>query len=111
MKLQYKKYGAIVRPVISVRVKYRSKDVLCEVLIDSGSDESLLDTGIAKFLGIDPEKGEMRKAIGVGGETIVYFIHTVDIEIGGNVYPTEVGFVPRGSVDYGIAGQKGFFDT
>lgn len=99
-----------MRPVISIRVKYRSIVSPCEVLVDSGSDECLLDAGIAEVLGIEPEKGEMRKAIGVGGETIAYFIHTVDIEIGGNMYPTEVGFVPRGSVDYGIAGQKGFFD-
>ncbi len=110
MKLRYKKYGAIVRPVISLRLTYRNKSILSEVLIDSGSDESLLDVSFATEFGIELEKGEMRKAVGIGGQSITYFIHTVDMEIGGEVYPTEIGFIPRGPADYGIAGQKGFFD-
>lgn len=113
MKFRYKKYGPYLRPVIPLKLKYRGITQPYNALVDSGSDECLFDSQVAGLLGIEVEQGEMRKASGVGGQTVIYFVHPVEIEIGGFLYETKVGFVSRagGPFEYGALGQKGFFDV
>ena len=112
MKFRYKRYGGVARPVITVRLKWRGKTIRYEVLIDSGADECMFDAGMADVLGIDLEQGEMRKATGVWGQTVVYFLHPVDVEISGRTYTIDAGFIsrPGAPFEYGAVGQKGFFD-
>ena len=112
MKFRYKKYGPYIRPVISIKVKFKNKAVSYEVLVDSGADECMFDAEIAEILGIDVESGEMHKAMGVGGQTVVYFVHPVEIEVGGWSHEIKAGFIQRvsGPAPYGALGQKGFFD-
>ena len=82
---------------------------MCTNFRIKAKDASIV-VGRTMEFGIDLKKGELRTATGVAGQSVPYYVHIVDIEIGGETYPAEVGFVPRGPVDYGIAGQKGFFD-
>lgn len=112
MEFRYRRFGGIARPVITVNLQWRSKSVRYDVLVDSGADECMFDAATAEYLGIDLQQGEMRKATGVGGQTVVYFVHPIDIHIGEKVYTVEAGFIsrPGGPYEYGAVGQKGFFD-
>ena len=112
MKFPYRRFGGVARPVITLRLKWHSRSVRYDVLIDSGADECMFDAAVAEFLGINLEQGEMRKATGVGGQMVVYFMHPVDIEIGGRMHTIDAGFIsrPGGPFEYGAVGQKGFFD-
>jgi hypothetical protein len=65
-------------------------------------------------LGINVKSGSPKEVFGVGGKASVFFIHKVEIEVGGWTYKIDAGFMPdvAGRVmPYGIVGQKGFFEN
>jgi len=79
--------------------------------VDSGADFCIFDAQIGEILGIDIESGEPRSVSGITGVSENYFIHTVNIEVGGWTYKTKVGFLLNiAQLGYGVVGQKGFFD-
>lgn len=114
MKFNYKKYpGPILRPVIPVKLKNKDLEIGYEVLVDSGADLCIFDEQIGEIIGIDIKKGKPREVFGVGGKASIYYLHKVEIVVGGHSYNIEAGFMPNvaGNVmPYGIVGQKGFFD-
>ena len=62
MKFRYKKYGQatsypVIRPVITVEIKYKDNAVKYEVLVDSGADFCIFDEQIGKLLGINIKRG------------------------------------------------------
>ena len=111
MKFRYKKYApGVLRPVIPIEVIKNSKEVPYEVLVDSGADICIFDAQIAEILGIDVVKGERQEISGLTGFPEYYYLHTIEIKVGGREYKSEVGFMSMRNNAYGIVGQKGFFD-
>ena len=103
----------MLRPVIPIKLKNKELEIGYEVLVDSGADLCIFDAEMAGIIGIDIKKGKIREVFGVGGKASVYYLHRVSIEVGGWLYDIEAGFMPNvaGKVmQYGIVGQKGFFD-
>ena len=111
MKFRYKKYGLdVYRPVIPVEIVKGDIEVPYEVLVDSGADLCIFDSDIAKILDIDVVKGERHEVSGLTGFPEYYFLHSINIIVGGRKYKIEAGFMPLGNNAYGIVGQKGFFE-
>ena len=113
MKFGYVRYGSVLRPVIPITVRHGRNEIVYQVLVDSGADICLFDEEIALALGIPIRQGAMKTVFGVGGKSSVYYVHRVEIGVNGKFKETEIGFMPHvaGSVmQYGIVGQKGFFD-
>lgn len=112
MKFRYKRYGpGILRPVIPIRIRSRSRSVDYEVLVDSGADSCIFDAQIADILGIDLADGERRIVAGITGVQKPYVVHPVTIEVGGRVFETVAGFLPdMPPLGYGVVGQQGFFE-
>ncbi|MEN9614286.1 MAG: hypothetical protein RLZZ347_593 [Candidatus Parcubacteria bacterium] len=115
MKFQYKQYGQnTLRPVVPIRLKNGDLNIGYEVLVDSGADLCIFDAEIGEAIGIDIQSGKMKEVFGVGGKASVYYLHKLDIEVGGWSYTIDAGFMPdvAGRVmPYGLVGQKGFFDN
>ena len=112
MKLDYKRYGKTLRPVIPVTIQHGEAKIGYEVLVDSGADLCIFHEEIGTALGIDVRKGEKCEVFGVGGKASFYYLHTVTLVVGEWPHKVEVGFMPdvAGRVmPYGIVGQKGFF--
>jgi len=113
MKFRYARYGSILRPVIPIKVKNGDNEIGYHVLVDSGADLCLFDEEIGQTLGIDVRSGRAQEVFGVGGKTSAYYLHRVQVEIGGHEYDIEAGFMQNVAghiMPYGIVGQKGFFD-
>lgn len=112
MKFKYKKYSQrILRPVIPIEITHKVISVPYEVLVDSGADICIFDAQIAEILGIDFKKGQEQKVAGIAGKAESYYLHKVDVKVGGWKYQVEAGFLPNvGQFGYGIVGQTGFFD-
>ena len=112
MKFRYKKFGQFLRPVIPIRIKNKDRSVDYEVLVDSGADLCIFDAEIGELIDIDIVTGRRELVGGIAGQTAEYFIHSVEIEVGGWPYKIEAGFLPRvaGDFNYGVVGQRGFFD-
>jgi hypothetical protein len=84
------------------------------VVVDSGADLCIFDAEIGEALGLDVKKGIPKEVFGVGGKASIYFLHRVDVEVGGWTYKIDAGFMPNvaGRIfQYGIVGQKGFFEN
>ncbi|MEK9154380.1 MAG: hypothetical protein AAB798_02825 [Patescibacteria group bacterium] len=112
MKFDYKRYGKILRPVVPIKVKSGGRSVGYEVLVDSGADICIFDGGIGDILGIDVESGEQKLVGGIAGQSAQYYLHDVEIEVGGWPYKIRAGFLRNvaGGFNYGVVGQTGFFE-
>lgn len=114
MKYKYAKYGQVIRPVIPIKVKNKGKEINYYVLVDSGADMCLFHAEIADAIGLDIRKGKPSIVTGVGGKSSEYFLHKVQIEVGGWSYEIEAGFLPDIGgriIPYGLVGQRGFFEN
>lgn len=112
MKFKYKRYGNIHRPVVPIKVKNGARSVGYEVLVDSGADICIFDGDIGDILGLDVESGERQSVGGIAGQSALYYLHDVVIEIGGWPYKIRAGFLRNvaGGFNYGVVGQNGFFE-
>ena len=94
-----------------MRLFYRGKydDVRC--LVDSGADECVFASSVARSLGIDIESGEPRIYYPVGGSSFTGYIHHVGLQILGfdERIEIEAGFAERNK--FSLLGQDGFFDN
>ena len=113
MKFNYKKYGrGVLRPVIPIEVRFGSKSMFYDVLIDSGADFCVFDGRIADILGIKLDKSKKQMMVGITGKAEPYYSQKVTIVVGGWSHTAEVGFKPNlAGPGYGVVGQKGFFDN
>ncbi len=112
MKFKYKRYGNILRPVIPIKIQSGGHSVSYEVLVDSGADICIFDGGIGDILGLNVEGGERQSVGGIAGQSASYYLHDVEIEVGGWPYNIKAGFLRNvaGGFNYGVVGQRGFFE-
>jgi hypothetical protein len=80
-------------------------------MIDSGTAEILLHTGIGEAMGIDIASGEKALYGGIGG-VIEGYKHTLRMQVRGdrNTYEVACAFAPIEGMD-ALFGQRGFFEN
>lgn len=75
-------------PLVKLMVRYRGKEkILTNVLIDTGSSNTIFDTDAVEDLDImiDPQNGRAKRMYGIGGESeLCYEQEIKDILIGDN---------------------------
>jgi Aspartyl protease len=110
VKFPYLRYSAtVVRPVIPVTIKLGRRSAQYDILIDSGADMNILDSEVAKDLGIKLESGTLATVMGATGEAETVYVHQVTFTVGSESFRTRAAFLARPQ-SYGLAGQRGFFD-
>ena len=114
MKFIYKKLTmGLDRPIIRIELKNpRSQQQISFLaLVDSGADICLIPGDLATLIGIDVAAGERRDVGGVvAGERRPYYLHDIDLGVGGGFATTSVGFMPDLAPNgHGLLGQSGFF--
>ena len=102
----------IYHPMITVGISANSHSAVCFAMIDSGTDDTLVDAGFAKMLGIDESKCEKTKVGGIVGQTADAFKAKVKLKIEKfeEEFETEIIFVP-GMFVAGLLGQKDIFEN
>ena len=87
MKFEYKRLSSgVSRPIIpiSVRNPDTRKAVRYFALVDSGADNCILGAEIGELIGLTIEDGKPSTISGVvAGQSRPYYIHEVEIEVGG----------------------------
>jgi len=102
----------ISRPYVDVRLYHGNKYDHVRALIDTGADNSLFHSSIAKNLGIDLKAGRFQEFAGIAaGSTIDVCFHPIQLQIQGfsNGIDYEAGFTESDWVG-ALLGQSGFFD-
>ena len=114
MKFSYKRYHTLERPVVPIVIRNPQTGLAVgyEALIDSGSDLCIFSSEIGELVGLDVLSGEAHFIGGVvAGERRPYYLHAIEISIGGQVYTTSAAFMPDLSKSgHGLLGRAGFFD-
>jgi hypothetical protein len=115
MKFAYKRFaGGIERPIIPIIVRNPAtrQSVRYLALVDSGADECIFAAEIGELIGLDVLAGWERSVSGVvAGQIRPYYVHDVEIEVGGTRRRSAVGFMPDLAANgHGLLGQTGFFD-
>jgi hypothetical protein len=115
MKFSYKRFASgIERPTIPIIVRnpVTEQSVRYLALVDSGADQCIFAGEIGELIGLDVAAGTKHTVSGVvAGQTRPYYVHDVEIEVGGWRRPAAVGFMPDlASNGHGLLGQAGFFD-
>jgi hypothetical protein len=115
MKFVYKRFASgIERPIIPIAVRnpVTGQAVRYLALVDSGADQCIFAGEIGELIGLDVTGGTEHAVSGVvSGQTRPYFVHDVEIEVGGWRRPAPVGFMPDLAPNgHGLLGQSGFFD-
>ena len=102
---------ALLKPLITVVLRYQDKKQKLFTLVDSGADVCLFPKDVADILGIDIKNGAMVFITGIGGGQIPFYFHEVEILLGEYQVKTKVGFSNSHIGVSGILGQQGFFDN
>jgi len=115
MKFAYKRFASgIERPIIPIIVRNPAtrQSVRYLALVDSGADACIFAAEIGELIGLDVSAGRERTVSGVvAGQARPYYVHDVEIEVGGWRRPAAVGFMPDLAPNgHGLLGQSGFFD-
>jgi predicted aspartyl protease len=115
MKFSYKQFASgIDRPIIPIIVRNpkTQQSVRYQALVDSGADQCIFSGEIGELIGLDVTAGVEHAVSGVvAGQTRPYYMHDVEIEIGGRRRAATVGFMPDLAPNgHGLLGQAGFFD-
>ena len=115
MKFVYKRFASgVERPIIPVIVRNPAtqQSVRYQALVDSGADQCIFAGEMGELIGLDVTAGTEHKVSGVvAGQTRPYYLHDVEIEIGGWRRAATVGFMPDLAANgHGLLGQAGFFD-
>lgn len=103
----------VYRPVISVGIQANGRTIRSDALVDTGSNFSIFDIGLAEILDI---KLEGRKPTvefsGVGGALVDGYEEDVTLVVGEVEVETSVFFAENISGQgYGLLGMYGFFDS
>ena len=116
MKYQYTTYlpegirgKFIKRPMVEIEIMGPNGRHKQLALVDSGADYSIFSAEIAKYLGIDLERGRTSLVTGITGRTSVVM---VDVEV--KIEHLDSSMIPVGFIDSphvgALLGQEGFFD-
>ena len=105
-----KKLKTIYRPYILVKLGNKNKwsKNFIKALIDSGSDYNVFPSSFANEIGIDYEKGEYKKIVGVGGLSVDSYMHFVKIKVENKEFETVIQF--GNHIQTPLLGREGFFN-
>jgi hypothetical protein len=117
LKFDYIKIGKYKRPIIPVRISFKSNSVNTPALIDSGADFNLFPMGIAESLGIKLNLDKPITFNGVGSEmpSMTGYMAVIDLMVfskGEHIsFSTPITFtneIPSNGIS--LLGEFGFFD-
>lgn len=101
-----------LRPIIAVIVGVPGQSFIADAVADSGADDTVFPSRIARRLGIDLDQAAQGIASGVGGATIPCRYASVSLRITDGIeiyeWPTTVAFADN--IARGLLGHVGFFD-
>jgi predicted aspartyl protease len=109
-RFPYKKIRGIYQPLIPIGVQFDSLWLPLEVYIDSGAEYTVIEARIAHSVGFNYRQGK-RIYLKVGnGSLMTVYLNRLNIQLGKNCLPCDVGFSEQLNVNYNILGKVDIFE-
>jgi hypothetical protein len=107
-----KNFPFFLHPLVTVNIYNRTRKLTTKAHLDTGADQTLINAGLAKALGIDNyKKGIETVTWGIEGVPQKVYLHDIELEVDGlpnSRYKTNVGFMKSNTIGV-LLGQLGFF--
>ena len=98
------------RPLIELRINYKTAHFDCLALLDSGADNCLFPAEVGEYLGIrNIRSGKTKIFGGIGKGAIKAYFHDVLLRVRDLSFKCRAGFT-YDKMPCVLLGQKGFFD-
>ncbi len=105
----YEKLGNHFFPILPIRLRHNTREIITAGLLDSGALISLFTMDVAEGLGIDVKKGK-KESLGGISKQIDIFIHELEFEVFDKKFVCPVAFSKEFAADINIIGRLGFFE-
>lgn len=109
-ELQIPEIGQFWIPTAKVELISEKRNYLCEMIVDSGADITLVPRSLGEFLGLSFQGEKIREIRGIGEGTIPYVIKTVETKIGNFKFESRIGVTLIEEVPL-ILGRLDIFDN
>jgi len=107
---RYKPFRGHLAPIITIGVRIEAVWYPLEVYVDSGALYTVLHARIAEGVGFDYRTGSrIYLQVGDGGFIPVY-LHNLEIQLGTERFPAQVGFSEKLGVGFNVLGRMGVFE-
>ncbi len=91
-EVEIPEFGIKWIPTAQVRLVTAKAVYLCEMIVDSGADITLIPRSLGEFLGFSlGKKNEIREIRGIGEGTIPYVINILNMKIGEYIIHSRLG--------------------
>lgn len=108
-EIEISDFGIKWIPTAQVRLLTNEETYLCEMLVDSGADITLIPRRLGEFLGFSLDGEKIREIRGIGEGAIPYTIRTMQIKIGEYFIQARIGITLIEEVPL-ILGRLDVFD-
>ncbi|MBI5400080.1 aspartyl protease family protein [Candidatus Saganbacteria bacterium] len=78
-------------PTANVRLISNNARYLCEMLVDTGADISLVPRSLGEFLRLNLDKEKIREIRGIGETAIPYVVKTIEFQIAKTIFSARIG--------------------
>lgn len=108
-ELSIPEIGTLWLPTANIELITESTNYLCEMLVDSGADITLIPRSLGEFLGFSFTGEHIHEIRGIGEGTIPYIIKPISVKIGEYKLDVNIGIALIEEVPL-ILGRLGVFD-
>ena|SRR3990167_3225747 len=92
-------------PIIPIGIRSRNGQWWkINAYLDSGAFYSIFDDTVAELLELPLAKGGLRHAIVGDGDTIPFYVHQIELQVGKDQFPMAIGFSKQLKVGFNILG-------
>lgn len=109
-ELNIPEVGILWIPTAKLELISNETIYLCEMIVDSGADITLIPRSLGEFFGFTFERESIREIRGIGEGTIPYVIKTMNIKIGKYEIQVRIGMALIEEVPL-ILGRLDVFDA
>lgn len=105
-------YPFFLHPLLQINLCNGTKRFLTVGHLDTGADQTLINAGIAKYLGIDWRGGKESAVVGIDGVLKKIYLHDIGLEVPlvtSTPIKIQIGFIASPAVGI-LLGQLGFFE-
>jgi stage V sporulation protein SpoVS len=96
-------------PTAVVSIRVGNKKYICEMLVDSGADITLIPRKFGEELGLIFKEDEVKEIRGIGEGAVPYIVRQLRIAIGRYTFPARIGWVLIEEIPF-ILGRLDVFD-
>ena len=110
MKFPHQFFDGEHLPIIPISLKSKEEWIEFDAYVDTGASLCLFPADVAEILGLDLEKGEVKKMILGDGNALTVDIHNLSVSLAGEEFIASIGFSKGLGINFAVIGRRDIFN-